>query len=125
MHILVAEDIRVNQKVVQRMLESRGCRVDLVANGAEAVAATQDRQYALVLMDCQMPELDGLDATAAIRRRDAGSGRYLPIVALTADVTEGARQRCLDAGMDGYLSKPLRPRELEAALLRWLPDSFS
>jgi PAS domain S-box-containing protein len=117
--ILVAEDNEVNQQVVRRMLERQGYHVDVAQNGAEAVAAVAGARYALVLMDCHMPELDGFGATAAIRAREGARGRT-PIVALTASALAGERERCLAAGMDDYLAKPLTRATLTAVLERWV-----
>ncbi len=117
--ILVVEDNVVNQRVIEAMLTKRGYGVELAANGREALTLLSMHSYALVFMDCQMPEMDGYAATAAIRGREYGGAR-LPIVAMTAHAMKGDRERCLSAGMDDYLSKPLRPEELDAALERWL-----
>ena len=117
--ILVVEDNAVNQKVIEAMLGKRGYRVELASNGREALSLLAVRSYGLVFMDCQMPELDGYAATAAIRSREAGDTR-LPIVAMTAHAMKGDRERCIAAGMDDYLSKPLRPEELDALLERML-----
>jgi signal transduction histidine kinase/DNA-binding response OmpR family regulator len=119
LRILVAEDNAVNQIVVTRMLEKSGHRVDLAANGREAVEALARASYDLVLMDCQMPEMDGLAASRAIRAEEAGTGRHVPIVALTATATAGDREQCLAAGMDDYLVKPITSTALRAALSRW------
>jgi two-component system sensor histidine kinase/response regulator len=116
LRVLVAEDNPVNTRLVCTMLETRGHVTYAVANGREAVAAVAERSFDLVLMDVQMPEMDGLEATAAIRRAEAGTGRRLPIVALTAHAMKGDREACLAAGMDGYLAKPIRAAELFAAI---------
>jgi two-component system sensor histidine kinase/response regulator len=117
--VLVAEDNEVNQLVAVRMLERRGFRVDIAGNGAEAVRAAAERDYDLIFMDCQMPELDGYAATRAIRGHE-GETLRVPIVAMTAHSMRGDRERCLAAGMDDFLSKPLDVTAFEAALERWL-----
>jgi CheY-like chemotaxis protein/HPt (histidine-containing phosphotransfer) domain-containing protein len=117
--ILVVEDNLVNQRVIEAMLAKRGFHVECAANGREALSRLVMGSYALVFMDCQMPEMDGYAATAAIRARERG-GLRLPIVAMTAHAMKGDRERCLAAGMDDYLAKPLRSEELDAALERWL-----
>jgi CheY-like chemotaxis protein len=110
--ILVAEDNRINQMLATRILQKDGHSTVLAANGKDAVAAFSRESFDLVLMDVQMPEMNGLEATAAIRLRERGTGRRIPIVALTAHAMSGDRERCLAAGMDGYLSKPLEAAEL-------------
>ena len=121
-HILLAEDNPVNQMVTIAMLQRQGCRVDCVANGREALAALARTAYDVVLMDVQMPELDGLEATRRIRHPDAKVlNRGIPIVAITAHALAGEREKCLQAGMDAYLSKPFRMLDLIRVLSRWLP----
>ena len=112
LRVLVAEDNLVNQKVVEHLLKRRGHEPVLVATGREAVSRLQAERFDLVLMDLQMPEMDGFETTAAIRARERDGGRHTPIVAVTAHAMQGDRQRCLDAGMDGYLSKPIKAIEL-------------
>jgi signal transduction histidine kinase/ligand-binding sensor domain-containing protein/DNA-binding response OmpR family regulator len=114
--ILLAEDNPVNQVVAVRLLERRGHQVTVAANGREAVAAVQREPFDLVLMDVQMPEMDGFEATATIRRAETGTGRRLPIFAMTAHAMKGDAERCRLAGMDGYLPKPIRPGDLYAVV---------
>ncbi len=108
LRVLLAEDNAVNQRVAMQMLANQGHTVVVAADGREAVAAVDRGPFDLVLMDVQMPELDGLEATAAIRRAERTTGRHVPIVALTAHAMKGDRERCLAAGMDGYLAKPIQ-----------------
>ncbi|MFC1499809.1 response regulator, partial [Candidatus Zixiibacteriota bacterium] len=117
--ILLAEDNPVNQKVASIMLEKAGYQVDVADNGQEAMEALERSSYTMVLMDVQMPEMDGFEATAAIREKEEQSGQHLPIIAMTAHAMEGDRERCLDAGMDDYLAKPIQPKELMAVLEKW------
>jgi len=117
--VLVADDNPVNQKVAAKMLEKLGCRVDVVGHGREAVEAATRLPYDLIFMDCQMPEMDGYEATAAIRARESPGSR-VPIVAMTANALAEDRARCLAAGMDEFLAKPVQFKDLSAVIGRWL-----
>jgi CheY-like chemotaxis protein len=124
LRILLAEDNTVNQKLAVRLLQKWGHTVSVADNGHEALRRVEDEAFDVVLMDVQMPQLDGLAATAAIRAREQRTGTYLPIIAMTAHAMKGDRERCLAAGMDDYVSKPLKTGELQAALARvacWSP----
>jgi two-component system sensor histidine kinase/response regulator len=127
LHVLVAEDNSTNQEVAQGMLRKLGCRVDLVSNGREALNAFSRSAYDLVFMDCQMPLLDGYQATADIRRQEKNKGaiQHTPIIALTAHALEGDKQKCIAAGMDDYMSKPFRSEEMLAMIERWAGDRFA
>jgi len=118
--VLLVEDNQVNRRVAQTMLERLGCRVDCAADGAQALIAVERTRYDLVLMDCQMPTMDGLAATRMIRQRE-GERPGTPVVALTASAMEEDRQQCLRAGMDDFVSKPIRRRDLELLLAKWCP----
>jgi PAS domain S-box-containing protein len=121
--VLVVEDNTVNQKVAVRILDKLGCRTDVAANGREAVDMVDMFSYDVVFMDCQMPEMDGFEATAEIRKRH-GAIRRIPIVAMTAHALQGDRERCLEAGMDDYISKPVKISDFETMLDRWIkPES--
>jgi two-component system, sensor histidine kinase and response regulator len=112
LHILLAEDNPVNQKVAARILEKCGHAVTIVGNGRQAITALEHEHFDLVLMDVQMPEMGGLEATAAIRARDQTSGLHTIVIAMTAHAMKGDRERCLEAGMDSYIAKPIRASEL-------------
>jgi two-component system sensor histidine kinase/response regulator len=116
LRILLAEDGPVNQEVAVGLLELRGHHVEVVNNGKEALAALEHGTFDAVLMDIEMPEMDGLEATAAIRLSECDSEAHLPIIAMTAHAIKGFRERCMEAGMDGYISKPIQPAELYKAL---------
>ena len=117
--ILVAEDNAVNQKVALLLLKELGFFAHVVGNGKEAVDAVSQSSYSLVLMDCQMPEMDGLEASGAIRRNETLTGRHIPIIAMTAHAMQGDREKCIAAGMDDYISKPVTTAKLREVLLRW------
>ena len=116
LRILLAEDNLVNQRLAMRLLEKRGHRVVVAANGREALEALEKESYDLVLMDVQMPEMDGMEAIARIREKEVRTGGHQPVVALTAHAMKGDMERGLSAGMDGYLTKPIRPKELDDVL---------
>ncbi|WP_059286087.1 response regulator [Aquitalea magnusonii] len=125
--LLLAEDNPVNQRVAASMLHKLGYRVDVVSHGGEVLQAVAQQQYDAILMDCQMPEMDGYQATQAIRRQESetGLGGHLPIIAMTANAMEGDRAICLEAGMDDYLAKPIEFARLKALLLQWLPQQVA
>jgi two-component system sensor histidine kinase/response regulator len=118
--VLVAEDSPVNQIVAVRVLERCGCRVDVVGDGRQALETLSTRRYDAVLMDCQMPDMDGYEATAELRRRENGD-HHTPVIAVTAHSMDGDREKCLEAGMDDYISKPMRREQLIDTLQRWIP----
>ena len=122
--ILVAEDIVPNQEVALAILAKLGHHANAAGTGAEALAAMEKETYDLILMDCEMPDMDGYEATRRIRRTEVLYGKpRIPIVALTAHAISGDRDKCIEAGMDDYLSKPIDPRQLAAAIQKWLPTS--
>ena len=118
--VLVVEDSPVNLEVAVAILESMGCVVETASNGRQALDGYASGEYGLIFMDCQMPEMDGFEVTAQIRRREAVSGRHVPIVALTASVVDDGRRRCLAVGMDDYLAKPFTLEQMRAMLTTWL-----
>jgi signal transduction histidine kinase/CheY-like chemotaxis protein len=122
--VLVAEDNIINQQVAQHMLQMMGCRVEVVANGLEALETLAQVPYDLVFMDCQMPECDGYEATRRLRQRGGGRAS-VPVIAMTANVMPGDRQRCLNAGMDDYVSKPVHVDEIDAILRRFLAGQIA
>lgn len=116
-HVLLAEDNAIASRVAARMLEQLGCRVDLASNGRDVQEMVTAVCYDLILMDCEMPEIDGYEATRWIRAQESASGRpRTPVFAVTANAMQGARETCLAAGMDGYVTKPFRKEDLVAAL---------
>jgi CheY-like chemotaxis protein len=119
--ILLVEDQAINQVVARRFLERAGVTMGVAGNGIEALAILAREAFDLVLMDCQMPEMDGFEATVRIRALEAGTGRHLPIIAMTAHAMVEDRDRCLAAGMDDYLTKPIRREILLQGVARWLP----
>jgi CheY-like chemotaxis protein len=120
---LLVEDNAINQTLALRLLQKRGYVVAVAGNGREALAALEKEDFEVVLMDVQMPEMDGFEATAAIRERERSSGRHTPIIAMTAHALKGDKERCLSAGMDAYTSKPIRPEELFATIEKALGKS--
>jgi CheY-like chemotaxis protein len=118
---LVAEDNKTNQKVIMRQLHLLGYAAELADNGREALSLWQNKHYGLVLTDCHMPEMDGFEFAAALRREEGCSGRHTPLVAITANVLKGEREHCLAAGMDDYLAKPVPLVALKDMLAKWLP----
>ncbi len=124
--VLVVEDMNVNLMLIVKLLERQGCRVDSAANGLEAVKMLKEFEYDIVFMDCQMPEMDGFEATKEIRIQETKLGKiHTPIIALTADAMTGDREKCLNAGMDDYLNKPIRAKQITDTLEKWLNKSVA
>ncbi len=123
MRVLLAEDNLVNCKVAVHMLEKLDCTVDVVEHGGFALDAVARAEYAFVLMDCQMPEVDGFEATRRLRESELGTGRHLPVIALTANAMPGDAQRCLVAGMDDYVSKPFKMDDLKRIIAEWAVET--
>jgi CheY-like chemotaxis protein len=120
MKVLVAEDNVINRAVAKGMLQMLKCEVDIAVDGLEAVAASAMKQYNMILMDCHMPEMDGITATTCIREREkAANALRVPIIALTANMAPGSREACIAAGMDDYMTKPVVRAELEQMIQRW------
>ena len=122
LHILLAEDNTVNQLIASRLLEKQGHHVVTSGNGREALERLDKERFDLILMDVEMPEIDGFEATATIRKQEETTGARIPIIAMTAHALKGDRERCLAAGMDDYVSKPIQPGVLFAAIERLLPS---
>ncbi|MBU6454998.1 MAG: response regulator [Cyanobacteria bacterium REEB67] len=120
--LLVAEDHPINQQVARLYLDEMGLLCDIASNGREAVHGAGRGCYALILMDCQMPEISGIEATRLIRLAEAGTGRHVPIIAMTAGAMPGDREACIAAGMDDYIAKPIEPAQLQKIIEKWLPD---
>ncbi len=122
--ILLVEDQADNQIVARQQLQRLGYKADIVQNGEEALArlAQPEHPYRLVLMDCQMPGLDGLEATRQLREREQTRGGHIPVVAMTAQAMKGDRERCITAGMDDYISKPVRMDDLSRVIRLWLKN---
>lgn len=123
--ILVAEDNVVNQKIATLLLEKLGLQAQVVENGAQAVEQVRMRDYPVVLMDCHMPEMDGFEATRIIRRMEITTGKHTPIIAVTALAMAGDRERCIEAGMDDYISKPIDKERLKNKLNQWMKKEFA
>jgi len=120
---LLVEDNAVNRVLAQRLLQKRDFTVSIATDGKQAISATQKEEFDLILMDIQMPEMDGFEATAEIRKREKLTGRRTPIIALTAHALKEDRERCLSAGMDAYVTKPIRPAELFTVIQNILQPS--
>jgi CheY-like chemotaxis protein len=123
LRVLLAEDNVINQTIAVRVLQKRGCVVTVAANGQAALNAWRIQSFDVILMDIQMPGMDGLEVTAAIRKKEISTGAHIPVIAMTAHALKGDKERCLAAGMDGYISKPIRTIELFAAIESVLQES--
>ena len=118
--VLVADDVMANQILALKFLEMLGYEAEAVLNGVQVLAKLKEKEFDLILMDCQMPEMDGFEATRIIREGEQTSGKHIPIIALTANAMSGDDRKCLEAGMDDYLSKPVKKDALEKMLAKWL-----
>lgn len=117
--VLLVEDNMVNRKLAMLVLERVGCEVDVAENGAEGVEKFKTGDYLAIFMDCQMPVMDGYEATRAIRKLETGTNSHIPIIAVTANAMKGDKEKCLECGMDDYISKPILPNDLQGAVNRW------
>ena len=124
LRILAAEDNRVNQRLLVRLLEKEGHSVTIVEDGEAAVAISAKQAFDLILMDVQMPNLDGLEAARCIRSRELATGKHMPIIALTAHAMKGDRERCLEAGMDAYVAKPVQKQELLHIMYQYIAPAL-
>lgn len=118
--VLVVDDYFFNQELTKEMLEMMNCEVDVAENGREAISQFESNKYDLIFMDIQMPEVDGYEATKQIRQIEEGKKLHTPIIALTANVMQGDREKCLSAGMDDYISKPIKSKDLEGVLKKFI-----
>ena len=125
MHVLLAEDTLVNQMVAEEMLLQMGCRVEIAGNGKIALQKYQSNNYDLILMDCRMPEMDGYKATGEIRKLEQAGRNHTPIIAMTANAMDGDKEKCLEAGMDDYLSKPTKEKDIHEMFCKFFPDNSS
>jgi CheY-like chemotaxis protein len=114
------EDMKINQMLIAKILEKHGCVVVCAGDGREALQTTRRERFDIIFMDCQMPVMDGFESTEAIRNDESAFGYHTPIIALTADAMIGDREKCLQAGMDDYLNKPLRQDQITQVLMKWL-----
>jgi len=121
--ILLVEDNVMNQTLTLALLEKMGLFADIAEDGKQALSMLDKEKYDLILMDCKMPVLDGLETTKIIRTRESNHGEHIPIIAVTANAIKGDCQKCLDAGMDDYISKPFTKKELANAIYKWLPQA--
>jgi len=122
-HLLLVEDDAMNQTLILAMLKKIGLSADLAKDGKQALSMLEQKQYDLLLMDCKMPVLNGLETTKIIRKRELNHERHTPIIAVTANAMAGDCQKCLDAGMDDYISKPFTKKALAATIYKWLPQA--